>query len=135
MNIDAKNLIVGRVASVAAKKALQGEKVDIYNTELAVISSGKFAAKKYAARVERGLDPTHGPFYPRTPIGIMKRTIRGMLPYKQERGMNAYKRVKCYMGVKKDIKLETIKGAHIEKLPKYNFVILKDLSKKLGWKK
>ena len=29
----------------------------------------------------------------------MKRTIRGMLPYKRPRGVDAMKRIKCYVGV------------------------------------
>ncbi len=38
MIIDANNMILGRLASFAAKKALLGEKIDVINCEKAVIS-------------------------------------------------------------------------------------------------
>ena len=41
MIIDAKNLIVGRLSTFAAKKAMLGEKVDIVNCDLAVITGRK----------------------------------------------------------------------------------------------
>ena len=41
MIIDAKDMIVGRFATVAAKKALLGEKVDIINCESAIITGNK----------------------------------------------------------------------------------------------
>jgi len=138
MNINAKNLILGRVASLAAKKALLGENVNIFNIDLAVVTDGKTTVEKYKHKLERGVDPSHGPFFPKTPIGIIKRTIRGMLPYKQERGIEALARIKCYMGIPvkfKDVKLETIEKANLSKLPKYDFTSLKDLSNQLGWKR
>jgi len=138
MNIDAKNLVLGRIASTAARKALLGEEVNILNTELAIITGGRFVEDKYMHRVQRSPDPTHGPFFPRTPIGIMRRTIRGMLPYKQGRGREAFERIKCYMGVPenfKNAKLESVDKANFSKLPKYNFLILKELCRSLGWRK
>ena len=41
MIIDATELIVGRFATVAAKKALLGERIDIINCEKAIITSGQ----------------------------------------------------------------------------------------------
>ena len=37
MIIDAKNLVLGRMATVVAKEALLGEKIDIINCEKAVV--------------------------------------------------------------------------------------------------
>ena len=41
MLIDSKNIILGRLASFAAKHALLGENVDIVNCESAVITGNK----------------------------------------------------------------------------------------------
>ena len=41
MIIDATNLLVGRLATVVAKKALLGGKIDIVNAEKAIISGPK----------------------------------------------------------------------------------------------
>ena len=42
MILDATNLILGRMATAVAKKALLGEKIDIVNCENAVISGNKY---------------------------------------------------------------------------------------------
>lgn len=138
MNIDAKDSIIGRIAVIAAKKVLLGENVNIFNVEQAIVTGGRFILEKYDARVKRGTDAVHGPFFPKTPTGIMRRTVRGMLPYGQPRGREAYKKIRCYLRIPdkfKDAKLEAIEKANLKKLPKYNFWTLKDLCRELGWKK
>ena len=136
MIIDATDLIIGRMATVVAKKALLGEKVDIINCEKALISgSKKDVLAKFKARRERG-QPTKGPFIPRRPDMLVKRTIRGMLPYKQEKGLKAFKRIKCYLGVPEGMeKAETIKEAHISKLPTLKYITIGTLSRELGWQR
>ena len=134
--IDATDLVLGRLASYAAKKALLGETIDIVNCEKAAITGKKeFLFKKYKNRGDRG---THkGPFFHREPAKIVKRTIRGMLPYKRERGEKAFKKIKCYAGVPSefsDKKLETIENANISKLKNLNYIYVKDVSKFLGGK-
>jgi len=135
MNIDATNLILGRVASFAAKKALLGETINIVNCEKAVITGYKKALLiEFKRKRERGI-PSKGPFYPRSPEKIVKRTIRGMLPYKQEKGKKAFKRIRCYVGVPENIKnTETIKIADINKLPTLKYLKLEEISKYLGKK-
>ena len=97
--INAENLVLGRLATFVAKKAMQGDEVDIINADKAVITGKKdLILKKYLHRRERG-DPHHGPYFPREPELIVRRTIRGMIPYKQTKGMTAYRNVKCYNGI------------------------------------
>lgn len=136
MIINGDDLILGRVASFAAKKALLGETIDIVNCEkIAVTGRKEFLLKRYKQIGDRG---THkGPIFHRSPVRILKRTIRGMLPYKQERGIKAFKRIKCYVGVPaelKDKKLDTIANANVSKLKNLNFIYVKDISKFLGGK-
>jgi len=137
MIINATNLIAGRLATVVAKKALLGEEITIINCENAVITGRRdtvLAQRKQ--RRDRGT-PTAGPYCPRMPDQMLKRMIRGMLPYKQERGEAAFKRIMCYRGV--PIQLQdkvqqatTIKEADAAKLPYKKFVTLGEIAKFLG---
>ncbi|MEM2121165.1 MAG: 50S ribosomal protein L13 [Candidatus Woesearchaeota archaeon] len=138
MIINAENLILGRIASYAAKKLLLGEKIEIINCEKAVISGNKnVVLEKYKTKFLRG-SPRKGPFFSRRPEAIMKRTIKGMLPHKQEKGVKALKNLKCYSGVPEHINQKNIANIKelekfsIEKLPNTKFITLKELSKLLG---
>jgi large subunit ribosomal protein L13 len=136
--IDAKDHILGRLASRVARLALEGNEVIILNAEKTVLSSPK-KEEIFKEKHERG-DPYHGPFYPRYPDQIVKRVIRGMLPYKKERGRKAFKRVKAYIGVPEELKGEYEKAIKLEdctvdKLNKRaKFIYLEEVSKKLGAK-
>ena len=139
--IDATNLILGRMACIAAKSALKGEEVAVVNCEKAVISGNKKKVlEKFKHRRERGKGGKWGPFYPRMPDRIVKRAIKGMLPKKhwseKSRGRLALGRIKCYIGLPdefKDKKIETITKADKSKL-KINSVSIKEIAKLLGAK-
>ena len=138
MIINAENLIIGRIATFASKQALLGEKVEIVNSEKAVVSGTKLAVvKRYKKYFDRGT-PSKGPFIPKSPERLLKRIIRGMLPYKQPKGKLAFNRIKCYVGVPenfKDQKVETFEYLNKNKLPNTNFVTIKEISVHLGGKK
>ena len=136
MIINAENLIIGRLASYAAKQALLGEQVDIINSEKAVITGDKqVLLADYRKKLVMGT-PYKGPFFPRTPDKILKRTIRGMLPYKQPKGRNALKRIKCHIGAPDEIKGHpiTIENANIKKTKSLRYISLEKLSKLLRGK-
>ena len=135
--IDADNLIVGRLATYAAKEALLGEEVRIINSEKAVISGKKENVFKDFLRKREMGTPVKGPFIKRMPDRILRRAIRGMLPFKKPRGKEAYKRVFCYVGVPdefKDKKFITIENAKVSKLPNLKYIDLNSISKRLGAK-
>ncbi|MBI4448054.1 50S ribosomal protein L13 [Candidatus Woesearchaeota archaeon] len=138
MIIDATNLILGRLSSFAAKKALQGENVDIINAEKSVISGNKVDIFENYKRFREMGGPFHGPFSPRKADVIVRRTIRGMLPHKQPRGKEAFKRIRCFIGVPKDFegkKFETIKEANRTNLTKTtSYLTIQQVSRKLGAK-
>ena len=131
MIIDASDMILGRLATYIAKKALLGEKVDIVNCEKAVITGNKQSVfEKYKKRNERGSRPTKGPFIPKMPDRFVRRCIRGMLPYKQEKGINAFKRVMCYIGMPdefKDKKIEVIQDCNVSKVPSLKYVYVNEI--------
>ena len=137
MIIDAKDLIVGRIATVAAKKALMGEEIIIVNCEQAVLTGNrKFLIAHYQNKAKRGA-PLFGPYYPKRADLIVRRIIRGMLPYKQDRGRTAYKRVMCYLGIPHELsqqKLETIEEANVKKLITRKYLTIGEISKQVGAK-
>ncbi len=137
MIIDASNLILGRLASYAARKVLLGEKVDIVNCEKAVITGSRAnIIERYLQKVHRGI-PLQGPYFPKMPDRIVRRTVRGMLPHKQAKGREAYKNVMCYIGVPaalRDKTLETIEAANIAKASTLDYLTLKEVSRQIGGK-
>lgn len=134
---DATDMILGRLASVVAKQALLGEEIKIVNSEKAVISGSKagILAKALNA-IDRG-GPVNGPFIPRLPDRYVRRNIRGMLPHKQPRGIEAYKRILCFVGFPESLKKEkviVIKEASRSKLPTLKYVYVGEICKLLGGK-
>lgn len=101
--VDASNLILGRLASHVAKMLLNGERVVIVNAEKAVVSGSRQNIveeyREYVLAKRRLKNPTKGPKKIRRPDLLVKRVIRGMLPYKRARGREAYKRLRVYVGV------------------------------------
>jgi len=137
MIIDATDLIAGRLATEVAKKALLGEKIDIVNSEKAVLTgTPEEIYAKYKRKYDIGI-PLRGPYLHRSPDRLLRRIIRGMLDYKHARGLQAFKRIMCWKGVPepfKDQKLETIKSANVSKVPNLKYTTVGDVSKHIGGK-
>lgn len=101
--LDAENAVMGRLASFSAKQALLGKNVIIVNSEKAIIIGNKAnIVEHYLWKKGMGGSNLSGPFIHAVPEKIIKRTIRGMLPYKQERGLLAFKRIKSFSGIPKE---------------------------------
>ncbi len=137
MIIDATDMIAGRLAAHVAKQLMLGEKIDIINAEKAVISGSKaLLLADYSHRRGRG-NPNKGPFQPRIPHLILKRIVRGMLPIKKEKGQNAFKLLKCHIGVPAELegqKIEILKQFHKSKLLKAKTTSIEELAKLIGRK-
>jgi len=133
--VNADGLILGRMASKVAKRLLNGEKIIIVNAEKAVLSGKK---KSKVAEAKEFLEvgaPRQGPFHYRRPDRILRKTVRGMLPFKQPKGKMAYKKLKVFMGVPEDLKgqqMITLKEAEAAKL-KGPYFTLAELAKEVGW--
>jgi large subunit ribosomal protein L13 len=135
--INGEGLILGRTASLVAKRALQGETIAVVNAEKMIISGSRARVlATYGLKRSRG-SREGGPFFPRRPDHIVKRTIRGMLPYKRPYGADALKRVKIYVGVPGELsgtEMESLEEAHIDRLNNPQFVTLAAVSTFLGAK-
>ena len=135
LNVDTSDILLGRLASFVAKQALLGHTVNVVNAENAYISGSREAIlARYHRKVTMG-NNVHGPFFHRSPEKIVRRTIRGMVPYSQPRGKLAFRRIMCYQGVPEvfaNKKLQTLNDHKIEKLPTAQRMSLKTLSHLLG---
>ncbi|MFH0970599.1 MAG: 50S ribosomal protein L13 [Candidatus Diapherotrites archaeon] len=109
--IDATNLIVGRMASLVAEKLLKGDTIIIINTEKAVFTGNdRLLVKRWQTRLDlrpRG-NPEYGPIFHKTPDRIVREIVEGMVPSKQERGRDAMRRLKTYIGIPSNVKKEGI---------------------------
>jgi large subunit ribosomal protein L13 len=99
--IDAENHIAGRLASVIAKRLLKGEEIVIVNAERIIVTGERDAVLAHYRQKKDLGNMKSGPFFPRRADLIMKRTVRGMLPWQTTSGREAYKRLKVYVGVPK----------------------------------
>lgn len=127
--IDATGGIMGRIASFAAKKALLGSEIAIVNCNDVLLTGQKVTTlAKYQKLRKMGGSALKGPNFPRSPEKIVKRTVRGMLPWRQGRGREALKRVKCYntlpaeyekvdkVSLKRELKVKATKLKEISRL-------------------
>lgn len=104
--IDGENALLGRLASYAAKQALNGKDVIILNSEKIIISGKKEdIAERYKIMRKIGGTTLKGLFFSALPYKIVKKTVKGMLP-KNTRGKTALKKVKCYEGIPKEFENE-----------------------------
>lgn len=137
MILDAADLVLGRMASQIAKKLLDGKEVVVVNADKAVISgSKKSTLSEYDAWTEvRSLvDPTQGPFHPKNPGDLLRRTVRGMLPIRKSKGREAFDRLSAYSGIPSQFEgedMETFPKSNVNQLSTRRFIRLGELSKHL----
>ena len=135
--INADGLIVGRLSSLVARKLLEGDEVTIINAEKAILTGSKaMTFREYRHAYERG-SKEHGPYYPKRPDAIIKRTIRGMLPYTTQRGKDSMARLRIFIGTPTELAgqpAETLEQASVNRLSSYKYMQLGELSKLLGAK-
>ncbi|MCX6694786.1 MAG: 50S ribosomal protein L13 [Candidatus Altiarchaeota archaeon] len=142
--IDVSGLVLGRVCSYAAKKALLGEDVVVINAENALVSGEKelvFRQNLKKLDIKNKGNYTRGPFHQKRPDRYVRRAIRGMLPFEKMRGREAFKRVNVYIGapageIKKnhDVELSKLKKEDLSGLKKTlrRSVTVGDLCKFIG---
>ena len=136
--VNAENRVMGRLASFVAKKALEGEKVTILNAEKVIITGSRESAM-HKLQTRLGLhgkgNPEKGPHSSRMPDRVLRRVVRGMLPWRRRRGKEAYRRVHVYIGLpsefsdKEFANLPESKGRELKK-----FVELGEVCRLLGAK-
>lgn len=129
--INGEGTIFGRICSFAAKEVLGGNEVIIVNSEKVIITGNKKdIIAKYDRLRKKGGFSQKGPKISKAPDKILKRAIRGMLPdFRRGQGKEAFKKIRCYQGIPKNIENE--KMININTPKKLKFIELKELSDKI----
>ncbi|MFH1285666.1 MAG: 50S ribosomal protein L13 [Candidatus Micrarchaeota archaeon] len=126
--IDGDGMILGRLGAKVAKMLLCGEDVVLLNASKLVISGDrKVIVERYNTR--RGLkykaNPEYSSHWPRKPDLLVKRIIRGMLPFYSRRGREAHKKLRVYSAVPleyKDVEKTLLPFVGAGKLSKYTTI-------------
>ncbi len=135
--INGKGLIMGRLASFAASKAREGEKVVILNSEEVIITGKKEGIfERYKTLDEMKPRNKHGVTIPKIPDRFLRRVIRGMIGKRKSSGREAFRKVKCYVGVPEEFKNKEAKDYGIKskkdiKIP--DFVTVQQVCEHLGY--
>jgi large subunit ribosomal protein L13 len=137
--VDAQGHIAGRLSSYVAKSLLNGNRVIVVNAEKALLSGSKSSIiNEYLKKLEIGsvINPRHGPFHPKRPDTILSKMIRGMIPRRKAKGLEALKKLRVYVGIPEQYKfLEKTKFEDaIAKKPPSFYLTLGELASRLGWK-
>ena len=99
--IDAQGAVVGRLGARVSKMLLAGKQVEIINADKAVMLGSLSSAKeKFLSRrgQKNKRNPEESPKWPRAPHLLLRRMIRGMLPWSSQRGRDAYHRLRVTAG-------------------------------------
>ena len=135
--IDATNLVLGRMLSYTAKKALEGQDVVLLNVSKAIISGQKQSIVQRARtrlKTRTLASQDKGPKHPRRPETYVRRALRGMLPFKKPLGKRAYKRVRVYVDMPSDYQQmprQNVPGAEASKL-RCTYVLVEEFSREIG---
>jgi large subunit ribosomal protein L13 len=132
--IDADGAVLGRLASEVAKRILNGEDITVVNAEKAVITGSRENVMAQYKLMRFVGSTRKGPFFPRMPDRILRRTVRGMLPFNQYRGRAAYKRLKVYIGVPAELGKVQTEKAGVRQLKNPRHIPLGEVSRLLGAK-
>ncbi len=142
---NAEDKVLGRLASTVAKQLMSARRagedtrVIIVNAEKAIVTGKRTSVlSDYRAKYELN-HARKGPFFPRMPDQILKRTVRGMLPYqKNSSGRGALKALRVEIGTPSDLSGDLPDGCEwgdstkIERPLPERYVRLGEISKELG---
>jgi len=130
--IDGEDAVAGRLASFAAKKALLGNKVTVLNSEKAIIVGKKnVILAKYFHMRSLGKGAQKGPYFPSRADMILRRMIRGMLPWDRTKGREAFKRVYCFKSIPEKYQSKFKDAIRFEKTTALNHLTIKEIANAL----
>lgn len=137
--VDATNCIAGRMCSHVSKLLLKGNKVSIVNAEKAMLSGNRYKTielYKEHLEINSVTNPIHGPFHPRRPDTMLTKMVRGMVPKQKTTGIEAFQRLRVYIGVPEEMKkakMQSFEDSKITK-PEAYYITVGDVAKQIGWK-
>jgi large subunit ribosomal protein L13 len=130
---DAEKQVAGRMATEIAHKLKQGETIVIVNAERCIITGDRDNVfEKFKSKRDRGYSHS-GPFYPRRADLILKRIVRGMLPYDRPNGRACYHRLKVFVGVPDEfVETQKMKVEAASKISTSKYVTIGEIANFLG---
>ena len=130
--VDGQGIAMGRLASYVAKEALKGEDVIVVNCEKVIITGNKRNIQAEIAETRSKIGSGQkGPKISRLSDKIVGRAIRGMLPtHRQGRGREAWKRIKCFIGV--PAKYVEGEKVNLSKDKKVKYIEVREIKKQNG---
>jgi large subunit ribosomal protein L13 len=137
--VDATGCIAGRMCSHVSKLLLKGNRVTIVNSEEAMLSGNRYKTidlYKEFLEINSVTNPIHGPFHPRRPDTILTKMVRGMVPKTKTSGIEAFKRLRVYIGIPDQFmnkKAESFEDSKITR-PPAKYISVGDVAKQIGWK-
>lgn len=136
--IDGKDLVLGRLGSVVAKRLLMGETIKIVNCRDIVLLGRKgYLVERYKNKLSNKV-VKQGPYYSRSPSDMVRRAFRNMLPYRNQRGIEALKRLKCFNSTPStllNVKKEEIREAKLDHDSVFYYTAMGELCASLGYTK
>ena len=138
--VNGDGCIAGRMCSHVSKLLLEGNQVTIVNAEKAMLSGDRHKTInrfKEDLEISSATNPIHGPFHPRRPDRILTKMVRGMVPKRKSSGIEAFKRLRVYIGVPdqlKNSKMELFEDSKIRK-PSFYYISIGDVAGEIGWKR
>ena len=135
--IDGSYHILGRLSSWIAKKIIAGDEIVVVNAQNVVVS-GKRRYLVESTNQKRDLavhtNPKRGPFYPRMPDRILRRTVRGMIPWKKRSGKDAFRRFMAYIEVPDELSgVEFTTVPEAMRVPSHDYMTIGELARVVGW--
>jgi large subunit ribosomal protein L13 len=136
--VDAADCIAGRVCSHISKLLLKGNRVLVVNSEGAMLSGDRYKTidiYKEFLEINSVTNPIHGPFHPRRPDTILTKMVRGMIPKTKTSGIEAFKRLRVYIGVPdelRSVRRESFEDARITKA-RSRYISVGEVAKQIGW--
>ncbi len=134
--VDGTDLVLGRLGSNIAKRLLNGETIKLVNCkDVVILGRKKFLVDRYKEKISNKVIK-QGPYFNRSPADIVKRAFRNMLPYKNQRGIDAFKRLKCYNSIPSVLvatEKEVVENAKVDHSKVFYYTKVGELSANLGY--
>lgn len=136
--IDGTDLVLGRLGSDIAKRLLLGENIKIVNCkDIVILGKKKYLVERYKNKLSNKVIK-QGPYYSRSPADMVKRAFRNMLPYRNQRGVDALKRLKCYNSVPSillNAEKSVVEGAKLDENSVFYYTKVAEICSILGYNK
>jgi large subunit ribosomal protein L13 len=140
--VDATDMIMGRMCSKIAKLCLLGEHILIINAKDAVVSGRRnqvLAKYVHLRHIRTANNPRKGPFHDSRPDTFIRQKVKGMLP-KNDRGVEALRRIHVYIAGVPEVKATkysskepiTFRKVSAEQLG-HSYVTVADICSNMGW--